>query len=262
MSATTTARPRPRLRHSVEVLTHLVVREFRLRYRRALLGWLWAIAEPLARMVILTFVFTQVLPLGIPNYPVYLFSGLIAWMWFAAAVRSVTTSPVDRSDLLMFPKLPRILPPMVSALADGLDYLAALPVLLVFLLAGPGIPFTSLLLPLVLIVQFALILGIGLIFSAAHVHFRDTGLFVDVGLTLGFYLTPVFYEADSVPESFRWLIELNPMAHVLEFHRSLLVDGSLPDAAQFSTVAAVAGIVLALGLFIHARTSPTFVDEL
>ena len=81
---------------SAELVVHLVGQEFRIRYRRAYLGWLWAIAQPLARLVVLTIVFTKFLPLGIPNYAVFLFTGLIAWTWFASAVASSTTSVIER----------------------------------------------------------------------------------------------------------------------------------------------------------------------
>ena len=262
MTEATWTRQYGRVRFNVDVLGHLVAREFRIRYRRAMLGWAWAVAEPLARMMILTFVFTQVLPLGIPNYSVYLFTGLIAWMWFAAGVRSVTTSPVDRSDLLMQPRLPRLVAPVVSALADGLDYLAALPVLLLFLLLGDGIPLTAALLPVVLIVQLMLILGIGLMLAVVHIHFRDTGLLVDVAMTLGFYLTPVFYEPESVPERFRSVVYLNPMAHILDFHRDILVEGRLPPVREFVTLSILAIGFFLVGLLVHERASPTFVDEL
>ncbi len=250
------------LRYRVDVLSHLIIREFRIRYQRAVLGWAWAVAEPLARMTILAFVFTRILPLGIPNYPTFLFTGLIAWVWFASGIRSVTTSPVDRSDLLMYPELPRLTAPLVSALADGLDYVAALPVLFTFLLFGDGGPATAILLPVVMMVQLMIILGIGLILATAHVYMRDTGLFVDVALTLCFYLTPVFYEASSVPEQFRALMNLNPLTHLLEIYRDILVEGRMPTSGTLSALLIFAIGISACGLAIHRRASPYFVDEL
>ena len=125
-------------RYSWDLVTHLVAREFRLRYRQALLGWLWAVGTPLTRLVILTYLFTQVLPLGIENYPVFVFTGLVAWQWFSGGLTSATTSAVDRRDLLFRPGLPRTAVPVVSVLTDGLDYLAALPVLFIFLLLATG----------------------------------------------------------------------------------------------------------------------------
>ena len=252
----------PPMRYSFDVLSHLVGREFRLRYQRAVLGWAWAVAEPLARLVVLAVVFTRVIPLGIPNYATFLFTGLIAWVWFASGLRSVTTSVVDRSDLLMHPKLPRMAAPVVSALADGIDYLAALPVLFVFLLIDGGIPVTALLLPAVMVIQLLLILGIGLVLASAHVYMRDTGQLVDVAMTLGFYITPVFYETSTVPEAFQSVMNLNPMTHLLAVYRDILVEGTLPSGGTLGALLGFSVLLFAVGVAVHLRTSPYFVDEL
>jgi lipopolysaccharide transport system permease protein len=255
------ARP-TRRRYSWDLVTHLVGREFRLRYRRAVLGWLWAIGAPLARLVILTYVFTRVVPLGIENYAIFVFTGLIAWQWFSAGVTSACTSAVDRRDLLFRPGLPRTAVPIVSVLADGLDYLAAFPVLCVFLLLGDGIPITALALPLVLFVQFMLTLGLGFALCAGNVYVRDVHQFVKITTLLGWYMTPVFYEAKAVPQSYRFVLELNPMAQLLEAYRAILVEGRLPDARPFSILVVVCCVVFAVGYSIYRRFSPLFVDEL
>jgi lipopolysaccharide transport system permease protein len=245
-----------------DVVLHLVGREFRLRYRRAFLGWAWAVGQPLARLVVLSLVFTKFLPLGIDNYPQFLFAGLISWMWFSSAVASATTSAIDRRNLLFRPSLPRSAVPVVSVLTDGLDFLAALPVLAVFLLVGDGIPVTALFLPVIVVVQLLLILGIGYALCAANVYFRDVRLFLDIALLLGFYLTPVFYDASSVPDRYRWIIQLNPMARLIAAYRDVLVEGRLPQPGPFFVLAVACAACFLAGYWIFRRTSPTFVDEL
>lgn len=251
-----------RRRYSIDLISHLVAREFRLRYRRALLGWIWVVAEPLARLVTLAFVFSRVLPQRIPNFMVFLFTGILAWTWFAAAVASMTASAVDRSDLLFRPGLPRPTVALVSALTDTVDYLAALPLLFVFLAVGPGIPATALAMPVVLIVQLLLILGLGFALCAANVYLRDVRLFVNVALLLGFYLTPVFYSPKKVPGKFRWIIELNPMTRILDVQRGLLLDGRLPAFLPFAILTAVCVAIFFGGYRIYRAASPAFVDEL
>ncbi|MDP8958577.1 MAG: ABC transporter permease [Actinomycetota bacterium] len=261
MTAVGSAR-RARWRYGLDLVVHLVEREFRLRYRRAFLGWIWAVAQPLARLLVLSFVFTRVLPLGIDNYPVFLFTGLIAWGWFSSGVASVTSCVLDRRDLLFRPGLPRVVIPVVSALTDGLDYLAALPVLALFLVLGNGIPLTAVLLPVVLGVELLLILGVGFILCSAHVHLRDVRLMTEVSLLLGFYVTPVFYDLQSVPQPYRSLLELNPLTHLLEAHRALLVDGRLPDWSALGVVTLGAALLFASGLLLYRKMSPSFLDEL
>jgi lipopolysaccharide transport system permease protein len=245
-----------------ELVTHLVAREFHIRYRRAYLGWLWALAQPLARLLVLTIVFTRILPLGIPDYAVFLFTGLIAWTWFASGVSSATTSAIDRRDLLLRPNVPRAAVPVVSVLTDGLDYAAALPVLAVFLFLEGGIPATALVLPALLAIQLLLTLGVGYALCAANVYLRDVRIVVEVALLLGFYLTPVFYDAETVPEGYRFLIQLNPMARLLNAYRDILVEGRLPHLGPLLVLFAACSVIFAVGYGTYRRTSPTFVDEL
>jgi lipopolysaccharide transport system permease protein len=247
---------------TLDVVVHLVAREFRLRYRRAVLGWLWAVGQPLARLVVLTFLFTRVVPLDIPNYPVFLFTGLIAWRWFSSGVTSATSSAIERRDLLYRPRLSRATVPIVSLLTDGLDYLAALPILLIFIALSGGVPATALALPAILAVQFLLMAGLGFALCTLNVFLRDVRHLVNLVLLLGFYATPIFYRAESVPAAFKALLLLNPMAHLLQMHRDVLVVGRLPDPQHFLLLTAVCVAVAAAGFGIFRKTSPNFVDEL
>jgi len=249
-------------RYSWDLVTHLVAREFRLRYRAALLGWLWAIGTPLTRLVVLTYVFTQVLPLGIENYPLFVFTGLIAWQWFAGGITAASSSAVDRRDLLFRPGLPRSAVPVVSVLTDGLDFVAALPILFIFLLLAGGIPATAIALPVIVAVQLLLTIGLGFMLCAANVYVRDIHLFVNVATLLGWYLTPVFYRGSDVPDSFSFLLQLNPMAHLLRAYRDVLINARLPEPGTFLIVTAICAAIFVAGLVVYGRASPYFVDEL
>lgn len=250
-------------RYSFDLVTHLVGREFRIRYRRALFGWLWAVGSPLARLAVLAVVFGQVLPLGIPNYPVFVFTGLIAWSWFSSGVASATTSPIDRKDLLFRPGLPRHAIPVVSVMTDGLDYFAALPILLAFLVFTTGIPLTAVLLPLILAIQILFTVGLGFLLATANVYLRDVKLFVEVALLLGFYLTPVFYRPGLISdERLRTLLSLNPMSQLLDAYRRILIQGTLPDVKSTAALIASGILIFVAGYMVYARKAPVFVDEL
>jgi lipopolysaccharide transport system permease protein len=217
----------------------------------------------MARLAILTYVFTRVLPLGIENYAVFAFTGLIAWQWFAGGITSATSCAVDRRDLLFRPGLPRAAVPVVSVLTDGLDYLAALPVLLVFLVVvGDGIPATAIALPVVLFAQFLLTVGLGFALCTANVYVRDVNLFVGLATLLGWYVTPVFYQASAVPENYRFVLDLNPMAHLLGAYRAVLIEGRLPDLGSSLLLIATCSVVFVAGYLVYRRASPVFVDEL
>lgn len=249
-------------RYAVGLVTHLVAREFKLRYRQAFLGWAWAVAEPLMRFAVLSLVFTKILPLGIPDYSAHLFTGLIAWTWFSSGLLSATNSAVDRRELFMRPELPRAAVPVVSVLADGLDYLAALPILAYVLLQGDLISLTALALPIVLAVQFFLTLGLGYFLSAANVYLRDVRHMVLVALSLMFYLTPIFYSVDAVPESFRTVIRLNPMTQLLDAYRAILIEGRVPPIGPFFTLAGGSVLLCLAGYVLYSHASRSFLDEL
>lgn len=255
---------RRRWKFSIDLVGHLVAREFRLRYRRALFGWLWALGEPLARLAVLTLVFTRFVHVGIPtdNYPAFVFTGLIAWSWFASGVVSATASAVDRRELLLRPGVPRAVVPVVSLLTDGLDLLAALPILALFLLRDDGIPWTAVMFPVLLGIQFLLAQGLGFLLCTANVYLRDVRLFVGLVMLVGFYATPVFYPPDQVPDRFNLLLTLNPMAQLLAMYRAVLLEGRLPAAVSVAALTAVCALVFVAGYAVYRRASPTFVDEL
>ena len=169
---------------------------------------------------------------------------------------------MDRRELLLRPGVPRAVVPVVSVLTDGLDYLAALPVLIVFLLFSTGVTWTALALPVVLVPVLLLALGMGMAMCAANVYVRDVKIFVSVALLLGFYVTPVFYSPEEWPADAMWLLQVNPMAHLLAAQRQVLVYGQLPDLVGFAAVSAVCAAVFLAGAALYARYAPTFVDEL
>jgi lipopolysaccharide transport system permease protein len=245
-----------------DLVLHLVRSDFAVRYRRSTLGALWSLVQPLSRLVVLSFLFTKILPLGVENYTSYLFVGLIAYTWFSAAVASGCKSPVDRADLILRPGVPRVIVPVVAVLSAGIDYLAALPVLLAYLALTDGVPWTAVILPALLLLQLALTLGISFALAASNVFVRDVRIVTDVCLLLGFYATPVFFTADQVPEQYRHFVTLNPLSSLMEMQRDVLVEGQVPGARQLLVTAAVCLVVGVVGHAVYQRASPAFADEL
>jgi lipopolysaccharide transport system permease protein len=261
--------PHPRagtygVRRTVQVVLHLTAREFRIRYQAAFLGWLWALAPAVVRFLVLGLVFSALFPSGGPNYLAELAIGVLAWNWFSAGVASASTSAVDRSDLLAHPTLPRQVVPAVSVLTDAFDYLAGLPVLLLVVWLDTGsLPVTSLLLVVLLVLQAALMLGIGMAASVADVRWRDARLAVNLLLSVGFFVTPVFYTERIIEDDLlQTVMSWNPMATILTAQREVLVDGTVPSLSSMIPLAAVCAGVFAFGWILHRRRSATFLDHL
>jgi lipopolysaccharide transport system permease protein len=129
-------------------------------------------------------------------------------------------------------------------------------------LSGIHLTAATLALPALIGVQFALVLGLAYPLSAVHVWFRDTQYFLRIALQLLFFMTPVFYEATTIPERFQYLYRLNPMVGIMEGYRDVVIRGVLPPVRSWLILAAVSLVVLSLGLIVFNRSSHRFVDEL
>ena len=245
-----------------ELVLHLARRELNSRHRWTLLGWAWPLARVLAQLAVLVFIFSKVFDLGIENYPVFVFSGLIAFGWFASGLADATSSLLSKRHLVFQPGFPTAVVPVVSVAVPFVDVLMALPVLVLMLaLSGDLGPEAFVFLPL-LVLQFVLMCGLGWLASALTVYLRDVPNVVTVGLTLLFYMTPVFYSLARVPEEYRWVLELNPLGTLIESYRWALLGGEFPGAIQFWGSVAASFALAAIGLWVFRRLRPGFVDEL
>jgi lipopolysaccharide transport system permease protein len=235
----------------------------KLRYKRSILGIVWTLLNPLAQLMVFSFVFRLVLPVEVPNYITFLFSGVLAWNWFQASLFQATSSIVDNRELIKQPGFPTAILPTVTVTSHLVHFILALPILLVFLVFG-GYRFTTAILafPLIMGMQFILTLGFAYLLATFHVTFRDTQYLLGVALHLLFFLTPVFYDAKSIPARYQVLYHLNPMVQVIEGYRSLLIGGKPPDYQSMIVLFAAAVGLLFFGYAIFSRARYRFVDEL
>jgi ABC-type polysaccharide/polyol phosphate export permease len=246
-----------------DLLRELVARDLKLRYKRSVLGIAWSLLNPLAQLLIFTFLFRKVLPLNIPNYPLFVFTGVLAWSWFQTSVFLAAGAITDNRELIRRPGFPAAILPVVTVTSNLIHFLLALPILLLFIwLSNVQLTNASLLLPLVIAIQFLLTLSLSFLVATFHVTFRDTQHLLSVLLLLLFYLTPVFYDASVVPERFQWFYRLNPLAYLLEAYRAILIYGEMPTAISLVGLSMLALGVLWAGYSVFRRASFRFVEEL
>lgn len=257
------ATERQRWVHTRDLLRELVARDMRMRYRGSWLGAAWTLLNPLTELAVLLFIFDLVLPLNIPNYGAFLFTGLLVYTWFQSSLNFATVVIVGHRELVRRPGFPTTILPVVSVAASLVHFCLSLPVLLaLILLSGIQLTAAVLALPALIVVQFAFTLGLAYPLAAAHVWFRDTQYLLRVALQLLFYLSPIFYQLSAVPPRFALLFTLNPMVTIVEGYRDVLLRGSLPPLLPWLTVAGVSGVLLAAGLSVFTDTSHKFADEL
>jgi ABC-type polysaccharide/polyol phosphate export permease len=253
---------RARIAYLKDVTFHLVRRERAVRYRGSVLGWLWALTPALLQLGVTQFLFTRVIPLSVPNYPVFLLVGILAWSQFSGGLRLGTSSLEDHRNLVVRPGFPTMLLPLVAVLVDFADYLISIPILFVALALTTGVTPQSLLLPVLLLIQVVLVAGLGLMLAPLQLFFKDVRQLVGVVVTLGFWLTPIFYRQRQVPHAFKPLYQANPMAHLIEAQRLILLEGRLPSALSIGLVALASVIVLALGCGVFSALRHSLPEKL
>ena len=249
-------------RYHRDLVVHLAGSQLASRYRRSLLGWLWAVAYPLAQLAVFYFVFTDVLSATREHFLLFLFAGIIAWTWFSAALSTAATSLVGRRDLVLRPGFPTILLPIVAVLVTLVDYLLALPLLLLGAIISVGADRSYVLLPFLIAVQFAFTAGLALVVAPLNVFFRDVGHLLGIVLMLFFFMTPVFYSAEQAPARVSFIYAYNPLAQLIEAYRTILIERALPAPLPLSLTAAAALVFLLIGLGVFTMLRPYVPDRL
>jgi lipopolysaccharide transport system permease protein len=241
---------------------HLAGRQIAARYRRSLLGGLWSLGPPLAQLVVFQFVFTRVIPLDIPNFALFLLTGILVWSFFSQGVSVATGSLETNRHLLRQPSFPAALVPLVAVVVALIDYLVALPILLLAAAFTVGIGPAAAFLPVILAIQLTFTVGLGWIFAVAQVFFRDIQHLVGLLLMLGFWLTPIFYARSSVPDRFDIVYQLNPLAHLVSAQREVVLEGRLPALLPLALVGLAGAVLCAIGLAVFARFRSVLSEEL
>jgi lipopolysaccharide transport system permease protein len=252
-----------------DLFFNLVIRDLKVRYKKSVLGFVWSLLNPLLMMVVFTVVFTILTVPNLENFPVFVLTGLVAWNFTAGSVLGAVNSVVGNASLINKVYFPRELLPASLVCSNLVNFLLTLVVLFGFIIAF-RIELTPmvLLLPAIIAIQFVLVLGIALIVSSVNVFYRDVGVILEVGVMAWFFLTPIFYQLERIPnvellgiDMWRWVYILNPMASLVTNYRYILLYG-LPPINHTLFAAAEAVIALAVGLWLFRTLSPKFSEEL
>ena len=252
-----------RLEYAGDLLAVLVLKELRVRYKRTVLGYAWSLLQPLAFAVVYYVVFKRFLriPTGEVNYTLFLLCGLFSWQWFSNGVTGSTLALVANGPLITKVNFPRIYAVLSGFMNDLVHFLLALPVVGVMLLAfgyGPHVSWLFLL-PLLLLIQCALVLGLSMILAPATLFLRDLERLTSIAVLMLFHLTPVVYPADLIPADLRWVLHANPMGGLTVCWREAFLYGRV-DAGLLGYAAAGAAISLAIGAAVFKSLQSRFAE--
>ncbi len=246
-----------------ELLYFLAWRDFKVRYKQTLLGAAWAIIQPLFTMVIFSIFFGYLGKIpsdGVP-YPVFTYCALLPWSLFAHALTECSNSLVNNQNLIRKVYFPRLIIPIAPLFVGLVDFGIALCVLIVMMLVYGIVPGIAVLtLPLFVILSVTTALAVGVWLSALNVQYRDIRYTVPFLTQIWLFATPVAYPASLVPEPWRTVYGLNPMAGVVEGFRWALLDHTTAPGALITISVAAVTILLIGGLRYFMRMERTFAD--
>ena len=246
-----------------ELLFALTQREIKARYRQSLLGVGWAIAQPLALMLVFNLVFSRFARVGSEGlpYPIFSYAAMVPWTYLANALNTATIGLVSQRSIVTKTYFPREIIIMSQVGARFVDFMAAFIVYALLMVLFAIWPTAWLLfLPVLILLQSALILACALVTSALHVRFRDLAPVVQLGLQVWLYLTPVGYPLDRVPDEWRLLYSLNPMVGIIQGYRAVLAHGRAPEWDVLAVSAVVSLLALVVAYVYFKRAERSFAD--
>ena len=244
------------------LMSQLVIRDFKVKYKRSVLGVLWSLLYPVLTMAVMALVFTNVFKFSTPgvNYLVYLMSGLVLFNYFSEASNLAMSSVVANFSLINKVYMPKYIFPLTKCLFVGINFLLTLiPLYAIIFLTGTGVNIYHLLLPYVFVCLFLFTVGMGFVLSTISVFMRDMFYIYGVIITLWTYLTPIMYDVSIIPQKFQIFMKLNPMYWFLDFARQIILYNQCPGLHNFIYCAIFGVGFLFLGIWIFRKNQDKFI---
>ena len=252
---------------SRELLFALVHRDLMGKYRETFIGFFWNVINPLVMLAVYTFIFSVVFEAkfgdsGVPsNFALYLFCGLVPWTAFAEGLNKSAGVIISHTDMVKRAMLPLEVLPSYAVLSNVVTELIGLGILLAAtIIIVRDLSVFVLIVPLLIVAQAFLTLGLGMLFASLTVFFRDMEHVVGVALTVLFFLTPILYPVAMMPEKIRFVIWLNPMALIVTMFRDAILENRMPNLWMLGVFSLWAFVLFAGGLYFFKKTKGEFAD--
>lgn len=246
-----------------ELLINLAKREITVRYKQSILGYAWVIINPLFQILVISFVFSTFLrvpPVGVP-FIIFISVALLPWTFFSTSVTSSTNSLVNNSTLITKIYFPREILIYSTILAKMVDFALSL-VILVGLIIFFQIPINLYIIwvPIILLIQIVFTTGISLILSALNLFYRDIQYILTLILTLWFYVTPIAYPTEVIPEKFKLIFSLNPMAVIVNAYREVIIGQGNPNINSLMIALITSIAIFIFSFIIFKKLEKSFAD--
>ena len=245
-----------------QLLKSNIRKEIRGKYKGSFLGILWSFVNPLLSVLVYAIVFPLVLKNTQPHYVTYLIIGIIPWTFFTTSISQGTTTVLVNGGIIKKVYFPREILPISVVSSALVNFLISCIIIFIFLiLSGIGISKFIVIMPLIIIIQYIFILAIVFITSAVNVYIRDAEYIINFFVNMLFYATPILYSSDLFPARFKWILNFNPMALIINGYRDILYYQKLPEVMSLMTLFVIAFLLLLLGILIFKKLEKGFAEE-
>jgi ABC-2 type transport system permease protein/lipopolysaccharide transport system permease protein len=245
------------------VIQNLVIQELRVRYQRSLLGFFWTLLNPLLMMLTLSWAFSQFVG-GVPNYRLYLFSGMVPWSFMSGSINECALCIIVNEGLIRKIYVPKLVFPLSRILINLVTLLLTLVALFLLLLPTGGARLSNamVLLPAAIALYATFTLGMSLAVATVNTFYRDCGHLVSVFLQAWYFASPVIYLAEDFPQDAQWRFRLNPVYYFLDLFHSILYRGQWPQASSLVLATTIAVLSLGVGYAIFKSQEDKMVFRL
>lgn len=247
-----------------EMIVSLVRKDLRGRYKGSVLGFLWTFINPLLQLLVYTLVFSVIVKMNIEKYYLFLFVALIPWIFFSSSIAAGASCIMAQKDLVKKIYFPREVLPISHVTTCFVNMLLSFVVVfLVIAVSGTGINFIAILyLPIIMVVEYILALGMAMIFSALTVYFRDLEHILGIVTMAWQFLTPIMYSIEIVPESMMPVFMANPMTPIIIAYRDILYYKQIPHISTLLHAFVLGIVILILGSVVFNQLQKRFAEEL
>lgn len=250
------------LRRYSFLLKQLISRDFKVKYKRSVLGVLWSLLYPILTMIVMAIVFSNVFKMSTPgvNYLAYLLSGLVMFNYFSEASNLAMSSVVGNFSLINKIYIPKYIFPLSKCLFVGINFLLTLiPLYIVLFATGTGVNIYHLFLPYTYICLLMFTVGMGFILSSVSVFLRDMFYIYGVVIMMWTYLTPIMYDINLISSNLQVLLKLNPLYHYINFARQIILYGQIPQPFTWIVCLLSSMAVLGIGVIVFKKTQDKFI---
>ena len=246
-----------------ELLKTSVKKEIRGKYKNSFLGVIWSFLNPLLQIAVYDLIFQGILKNPQENYAIFLCAALIPWTFFSTTISRAAFNCIENGNIIKKVYFPREILPISIVTSEAVNFLISTIIIIAFVIfGGLGISPYIVFYPIILLAQYLMLIGLSLIVSSVCVYLRDLQHFIGIFLQLMFYATPIVYSLDSISPNLKWILNLNPMTHIINGYRSIFYYQTFPNLKMIFILIAISVVLCVVGYLIFNKLQKGFAEQL